>query len=120
VKERIKYEKPALVDLRSDSALGYTSCSPNGYSVENCNLGSCVINSTCNSGPEASACVDGSGACVPGLCRYACCLNGSGVEGTIDGTYCWCNPSGMNAGFDCSGGNRASSTCGLGSEDYCA
>ena len=110
VKERMKYEKPALVDLRSDSALGYTSCSPNGFSVENCNLGSCVINSVCNSGPEASECVAGNGACVPGACRYACCLNGSGVEGTMDGTYRWCS-LGMNAGFDCSEGARASVYC---------
>lgn len=32
---RIKYEIPVLVDLRSDSALGYTSCDPNGSGVEN-------------------------------------------------------------------------------------
>ena len=55
MKERMKYEKPALVDLRSDSALGYTSCDPNGFNVESCNLGSCVIDSTCNSGTEANA-----------------------------------------------------------------
>ena len=118
MKERMKYEKPALVDLRSDSALGYTSCSPNGFSVENCNLGSCVINSTCNSGPEASACVAGNSACVPGLCSYACCVNGSGVEGSIDGTYCWCS-AGSAAGFDCSGGTRASSNCDIGAQDNC-
>jgi hypothetical protein len=119
VKERMKYEKPALVDLRSDSALGYTSCSPNGFSVENCNLGSCVIDSTCNSGPEASACVAGSGACVPGLCHYACCANGTGVEGNIDGILCWCTPTGSNAGFQCEGGSRASVNCGIGGEDNC-
>lgn len=118
MKERIKYKEPVLVDLRSDSALGYTSCSPNGFSVENCNLGSCVIDSVCNSGTEASECVAGSGACVPGLCSYACCLNGSGVEGNIDGISCWCS-IGMNAGFDCSGGNRASVNCNIGGQDGC-
>jgi len=118
MKMKFRYEMPRLVDLRTESVLGYTSCSPNGMGVENCNLGSCVINSVCNSGPEASECVAGSGACVPGSCRYACCLNGSGVEGTMDGTYCWCS-FGMNAGFDCSDGARASVNCNTGGDDNC-
>jgi hypothetical protein len=118
VKERIKYEKPVLVDLRSDSALTYTSCDPNGSGVDSCNLGSCVIESVCNNGPEASECVAGNNACVPGSCRYACCLPGSSVEGTMDGTYCWCS-LGMNAGFDCSEGARASVYCNNGGDDGC-
>jgi hypothetical protein len=117
VKEHMKYEKPALVDLRSDSALGYTSCNTSGMNVGSCNLGSCVIDSNCNSGTEANACVSGSGACVPGLCSYACCFTGSGVEGSVSGN-CWCGPGGA-AGWDCSGGTRASVSCDAGGQEYC-
>ena len=118
MKERMKYEKPALVDLRSDSALGYTSCSPNGFNVENCNLGSCVIDSTCNSGTEAYACVAGSGACVPGLCSYACCVTGSGVEGNIDEIYCWCSDR-EHRRFRLLGWHPRLVNCDIGGQDNC-
>lgn len=118
MKERMKYEKPALVDLRCDSALGYTSCDTSGMNVGDCNLGSCVINSICNSGTEANECINGSKACVPGLCTYACCSTGSSVEGNIDGIWCWCSP-GSQAGFNCSNGTRASVNCDAGGQDGC-
>ncbi|GEM_PF-2008274 len=38
--ERTKYEKPILVDMRSDSALGYTACSV--YYYGSCESGSGV------------------------------------------------------------------------------
>ncbi len=50
-KARLRYEKPALVDLNGESAVGAT-CSPTGINAtgDNCTEGSCPINSICKPG----------------------------------------------------------------------
>jgi hypothetical protein len=117
MRERFRYEKPQLVDLRSDSVLGYTVCS-GGFAVENCSQGSCIVSAACGNGTEANGCTNGSAACHPSGCTYSCCYAGNSVEGGIS-TMCWCS-GGSSAGYRCETGSRASFMCTATGGSVCA
>jgi len=126
MKEKFNYEMPMLVDLSTESAVGWTTCYETGNQAEgyHCNLGSCPAVSQCANGTSAQACYSvGSNACNPPAnsnCK-SCCFSGTGVKSGL--TLCSCESNGALAGWYCTSGSKAAGSPGFcssgGYYDYC-
>ena len=116
--DRIKYERPVLIDMAVGSVLGVAEC--NGGSWQNsCTLGSCVSKAYCQWGSYTGYCNAGTMACGNNFACYVCCEEGAmvGTSGIQRGAAlvcsCW---SGSTASADCGNGSRTSFLCETG--DY--
>jgi hypothetical protein len=128
MKERMKYERPALIDLSAETAAGAiclsgdmeVNCYTGNIQSGTCYDGSCVIASMCQSGTAANMCNQGTRACAQGVCK-GCCTSGTNVVGGCSsgtGYGCYCTATGSMASWQCNSGGVAEQNCGTGSYDY--
>lgn len=112
--KRVKYERPALVDMATGSALGYSGTCDGGSCNYECSLGSCISSAWCQDGGYTGYCENGIGACNKSSSCYVCCSEGQmvGFYGSGAGTTgdCQC-VTGTNAAALCYTGGRVSSIC---------
>lgn len=116
--DRIKYEKPVLIDMALGSVLGVTAECNGGYAQNSCTQGSCVSKGFCQWGNWTGYCNSGTGACGNTYSCYCCCEEGAmiGTGGICAGAMGLCNCStGSNAGALCITGTRTSWVCMTGS-----
>ena len=115
--KKLKYERPALIDMQEDSAQAAASCY-NGTGEMNCSYGSCVASAQCAEGEQTGYCWNGNLACGGSSQCYTCCQEGNNVgvlkSGKGSSTSCSCNYGNL-AMMSCTSGWRASYGCTAGS-----
>ena len=112
--DRIKYEKPVLIDMALGSVLGVTANCSGGYGQNTCTLGSCVSKGYCQWGSYTGYCNGGAMACGNSFSCYVCCEEGAmvGNSGIQKGSALVCNCStGSTASALCVTGQRTSWVC---------
>jgi hypothetical protein len=107
VRQKIRYERPALIDMSMRPAeMGATTCVA-GTGAASCGAGSCIRNATCSSGNSPTYC--GNGGFTYGTCSY--CNGGAIVDGYFTASGCG---MGGQAAFSCTPGGSAGYSCGSG------